>query len=192
MKFILSTCFLATFFFCTLSLRAEDWTTISGKFYPQVKVVKVEADAVTILYRDGGALIPLILLPDDLQKKFHYDAAVAKAAADARDRADLENARALRAEYDEIIARNAASHSGYMADSSEEAVEVSQAADTDPSHYSENDLVDPTHRLMDDVSYENHHSMSSLVPGGSVGTSPSDASHHSTGSLFGSGDPLSQ
>ena len=52
---------------------AEDWKTIDGKTYEGVTVIKVDADAVTILYKDGGARITLESLSPDLQKKFNYD-----------------------------------------------------------------------------------------------------------------------
>jgi hypothetical protein len=81
-----------------VSLWAEDWTTTDGKVYQEVKVVKTEPDAITILYRDGGALVPLAKLPPDLQKRFNYDPAQAKAAAEARAEADAKNAKALQAE----------------------------------------------------------------------------------------------
>lgn len=61
--------------------RAEDWTTTDGKTYKNVKVVKVEDDAVTILDEDGGARVPLSTLSPDLQKKFNYDPAKAAIAA---------------------------------------------------------------------------------------------------------------
>jgi hypothetical protein len=78
--------------------RAEDWRTLDGKSYQGVTVLKTEPDAVTILYKDGGALVPLARLPADLQKRFHYDPLKAQAAADARAKADAENAKALAAE----------------------------------------------------------------------------------------------
>jgi hypothetical protein len=80
------------------SLRAEDWKTTDGKVYQNVTVAKTEPDAVTILYRDGGALVPLANLPADLQKRFNYDPAKAKLTADARAKEDAENARALQVE----------------------------------------------------------------------------------------------
>jgi hypothetical protein len=64
------------------SARAEDWTTTDGKQYRNVHVVTVEDDAVTILDSDGGARVPLATLGPDLQKRFHYDAAKAKIAAE--------------------------------------------------------------------------------------------------------------
>jgi len=81
-----------------LPLYAEDWKTTDGKVYQDVKVIKVEDDAVTVLFKDGGALIPLIKLTPDLQKKFAYDPVKAKVAADARAKADAENQKKLDAE----------------------------------------------------------------------------------------------
>src|SRR5271155_1967408 len=86
----------------SLSLRAEDWKTIDGKVYQNVTVLHCDPDAVTILHKDGGALIPLELLPDDLQKRFHYDPAKAKAAADQRMQQEIADARALRAEREQL------------------------------------------------------------------------------------------
>jgi hypothetical protein len=81
-----------------LPLYAEDWKTTDGKVYQDVKVIKVEDDAVTVIFKDGGALIPLIKLTPDLQKKFAYDPVKAKVAADARAKADAENQKKLDAE----------------------------------------------------------------------------------------------
>jgi hypothetical protein len=80
---------------------AEDWTTTDGKTYESVKVVKVEDDAVTVLCKDGGALIPLSKLSPTLQKRFSYDPAKAKAAEDARTEAEAKNAKQLQAEIDQ-------------------------------------------------------------------------------------------
>jgi hypothetical protein len=79
---------------------AEDWKTSDGNVYKNVTVVRVEDDAVTIIYKDGGALIPLFKLPPDLQERFNYDPAKAKAAAVARAKADAENAKQLQAEIE--------------------------------------------------------------------------------------------
>ena len=81
-------------------VRAEDWKTTDGKVYQDVKVIRVEDDAVTILFKDGGALIPLYKLPPVLQQKFSYDPAKAKIAADARAKADADNAIELQKEMD--------------------------------------------------------------------------------------------
>jgi hypothetical protein len=87
--------------FCPISTGfAEDWTTTDGTSYKEVKVIRVEDDAITILYRDGGALIPIFKLPPALQKRFDYDPVKAKAAAEARAKADAENAKELQAEIE--------------------------------------------------------------------------------------------
>lgn len=83
-----------------LPLHAEDWKTTDGKVYQDVKVIKVEDDAVTVIFKDGGALIPLVKLTPDLQKKFSYDPVKAKAAADARAKAEAANQKQLDAEKD--------------------------------------------------------------------------------------------
>jgi hypothetical protein len=79
---------------------AEDWTTTDGINYQNVKIIRVEDDAVTILYKDGGALVPLFKLPPALQQRFGYDPVKAKAAAEARAKADNENSKELQAEIE--------------------------------------------------------------------------------------------
>jgi hypothetical protein len=88
------------FAFVSTSLYAEDWTTTDGVKYQDVKVVRVEDDAVTILYKDGGALVFLNKLPPALQDRFDYDPVRAKAAAEERAKEDAENAKLLQ---DEIV-----------------------------------------------------------------------------------------
>jgi len=87
----------------TLPLYAagESWTTTDGKTYQEVKVVRVEDDAVTILCKDGGALVPIAKLPPPLQKRFSYDPAKAKVAAAARADQEAQNAKQLQAEIDQ-------------------------------------------------------------------------------------------
>jgi hypothetical protein len=79
---------------------AEDWTTTDGVTYQSVKVVLVEDDDITILYKDGGARIPIFKLPPELQQRFDYSPAKAKIAAAARAKADAENAKEMQAEID--------------------------------------------------------------------------------------------
>jgi len=89
----------------SLSLRAEDWTTSDGIKYQDVKVVRVEDDAVTILYKDGGALVFLNKLPAALQDRFDYDPQKAKVAAEVRAKADAQNAVDLQKEITEADKR---------------------------------------------------------------------------------------
>jgi len=81
--------------------RAEDWTTSDGTCYKNVRVIRVEDDAITIIYKDGGALVPIFKLPPTLQERFDYNPAKAKAAAEARSKADAQNAKELQAEIEQ-------------------------------------------------------------------------------------------
>ena len=122
-----------------LLAHAEDWTTTDGKVYKDVKVMKLEPDAVTILYSEGGALVPLATLSPDLQEKFHYDPDKAKAAADVRANADKNNPAALEAEKVQAAKLKAAQDAKYKAD--KKAVDDAKAAaaaepNNDPLHAS--------------------------------------------------------
>ena len=90
--------------FASVNAFAEDWTTTDGTNYQNVRVVKVEDDAVTILYKDGGALIYLSKLPASLQARYNYDPVKAKAASDARVKQDQENAVAMQKEMEQAAA----------------------------------------------------------------------------------------
>ena len=87
---------------------AEDWTTTDGTKYQNVRVIRVEDDAVTIIYKDGGALVFLYKLPPALQQKFDYDPVKAKIAAERRSKDDAENAAELQKEIEqaEIVKHN--------------------------------------------------------------------------------------
>ncbi len=91
-----------------LPVVAEDWTTTDGTKYENVRVIRVEDDAVTILYKDGGALVPLFKLPPTLQQKFDYDPVKAKIAAEKRAQEDADNAKEMQAEIEraEVVKRN--------------------------------------------------------------------------------------
>jgi nucleoredoxin len=60
------------------------WATSDGKIYQNVHIVKVEADCVTILGSDGGALVPISTLAPDLRKQLNYDPEAASQAAAKR------------------------------------------------------------------------------------------------------------
>ncbi|HEY0339789.1 MAG TPA: hypothetical protein VGC34_03195, partial [Steroidobacteraceae bacterium] len=172
--------------------------TIDGTHYPQVTVLKVDPDAVTILYRDGGALIPLIKLPDDLQKKFHFDPALARAAADARDQAEFENARLLRAEYREMqnqkrLAEDAEVSAQAAADAAAECSSDSAPAQNYSTHHAMGELISSTQSLRaDDYGTGTHYTTSQAVLHGPLSRPPADPNHYSMNSLFGSGDALAQ
>jgi hypothetical protein len=146
--FLITACLLVVSAFL---LRAEDWKTIDGKAYPGVTVIKVDPDAVTILYRDGGALVPLAQLPPDLQKRFHYDFNQARKAASARAQADAKSAAALQAEA--MLAQKLKVREEATEKANAAKIKTTQvaAAGTDPAHHSEADL---TH---DDRNGPNHY-----------------------------------
>jgi hypothetical protein len=56
------------------------WTTPRGTIYKGVKIIRVQADTVTILDDDGGATIDISTLPPDIQKQLKYDPAKAAIA----------------------------------------------------------------------------------------------------------------
>lgn len=91
-----------------LPVAAEDWETTDGTKYQNVRVIRVEDDAVTIIYKDGGALVFLYKLPPALQQKFDYDPVKAKIAAEKRAKEDAENAQELQREIEqaEVVKRN--------------------------------------------------------------------------------------
>ncbi len=85
---------------------ADDVTTLDGKTYKNITVVKKDLYSITVLTDDGGATIQFTNLPPDLQKKYGYDPAAAQAktqadehawaAQQAQNRA-LEEAKELKA-----------------------------------------------------------------------------------------------
>jgi hypothetical protein len=74
-----------------LPTLAEDWT-VNGKTYHNVTVSKVEPDSVHIMFDGGIGSLKLSDLTPELQKRFNYDPAKAKAAeeAEAERHAQLE------------------------------------------------------------------------------------------------------
>ncbi len=184
------------------SLRADDWKTTDGKVYQDVKVVKAEPDAVTILYQNGGARIPLANLPPELQKHFNYDPAAAKAAVAARAQAEADNAKALQAEMDLardqrqafLIAEDPRVQNGTIAPIETPVASASPepaATPTDPTHHSMSQLVDPNQLLRDDHPDETHHSIAFLkLIAHDLGPDLSDPSHHSLANLVASAHSL--
>jgi hypothetical protein len=110
---IISAIFLVGLFCVTA--QAEDWT-VNGKVYPNVKVVKVEDDLVSITYDGGIGRLALSDLTQELQKRFNYDPTKAKQASDERASqaaaADAEEAPKIqlmmeeKAQQDAIDAQN--------------------------------------------------------------------------------------
>ena len=86
------------------------WTTAEG-IYKNVRIVKIEADCVTIIHADGGALVPIAELPADLQKKLNYDPAAATAAAARRRQGDEASQQEMAKERASVAQAAAATQS---------------------------------------------------------------------------------
>jgi hypothetical protein len=150
----------------TVSLHAADWTTTDGKIYHDVQLIHSDPDAVTILYADGGARIPLAELSADLQKRFGYVPALAQAAADARAKAAIENAKALQAEMDQASDQRQAASEPMAADLPTTTTDSPAKKEASPAKPVSSS---GTHHFMDEITS----SASSLR------SDPADTSHHS-------------
>jgi hypothetical protein len=188
-------------------LHAGDWKTNDGKVYQDVKLIRLDPDAVTILYTDGGARVPLANLPPDLQKRFGFDPVAAKAAADARAKEAAANAKALQAEMDQASEQRqpgpepvpvadasdsgaAASHplpaspvfaSGthHLMDDITSTMKSLKADSTDASHHSIDEMSQSATAMRRDLSDPTYHTMAHLVyTVHSLGPDPTDPNHH--------------
>jgi hypothetical protein len=161
---------LAAGFMGATALRATDWTTTDGKVYQDVKLIHLDADSVTILDTDGGARIPLDKLPANLQKRFGYDPDVAKAAAEARAKEDVENAKALQAEMNQASEMHQpGAEPTETASTSTDATTTTDAATTSLSISPTPVYSTGTHHFMDEIT----------TSATSLAADPNDASHHS-------------
>ena len=139
-------------------------------------MIELDADTVTILHHDGGGRIPLAKLPPDLQKRYNYDPAKSKAAAEARAREDAANGKALQAEMNrasdmrqagvEPTPSPAAADDSATATSDDATGDVTGTPDTsspDETHHSISDLNSTMHTLKPDATDPNHHTMDELT-----------------------------
>lgn len=58
---------------------AEDFKTISGKEYKNVKVIRVEPDGIVLISKSGISKVYFTELPKEVQDRFHFDAEQASA-----------------------------------------------------------------------------------------------------------------
>jgi len=54
---------------------ADDFKTIDGKEYKNVKVSRVEPDGIVLMTKSGISKVYFTELPKEVQERFHYDAA---------------------------------------------------------------------------------------------------------------------
>src|SRR5262249_55979011 len=64
--------------FTTVAL-ADDFKLVSGKEYKNVTVSRVEPDGIVLKTKSGISKVYFVELPNDVQQRFHYNAAIAAA-----------------------------------------------------------------------------------------------------------------
>src|SRR5262245_44739471 len=64
--------------FTTVAL-ADDFKLVSGKEYKNVTVSRVEPDGIVVKTKSGISKVYFVELPNDVQQRFHYNAAMASA-----------------------------------------------------------------------------------------------------------------
>ena len=61
----------------TTVVLADDFKLVSGKEYKNVTVTRVEPDGIVPKTKSGISKVYFVELPKEVQKRFHYDAAIA-------------------------------------------------------------------------------------------------------------------
>jgi hypothetical protein len=79
-------------------VRAEDWTTVDGNTYKNVRVLAHDDGYVTILDDEGGGKIMLSELPSAIRARFGFDPAKACACVAATEKAEAADSEALSKE----------------------------------------------------------------------------------------------
>ncbi len=64
--------------FTTVAL-ADDFKLVSGKEFKNATVTRVEPDGVVLKTKSGISKVYFVELPNDIQQRFHYNAAIASA-----------------------------------------------------------------------------------------------------------------
>ena len=64
--------------FTTVAL-ADDFKTVQGKEYKNVTVTRVEPDGIVLKSKSGISKLYFVELPNEVQQRFHYNAAIASA-----------------------------------------------------------------------------------------------------------------
>ena len=63
----------------TTVATADDFKLVSGKEYKNVTVIRVEPDGIVLKTKSGISKVYFVELPNDVQQRFHYNAAIASA-----------------------------------------------------------------------------------------------------------------
>jgi hypothetical protein len=63
----------------TTAAFADDFELVSGKEYKNVTVTRVESDGIVLKTKSGISKVYFVELPNHVQQRFHYNAAIASA-----------------------------------------------------------------------------------------------------------------
>ncbi len=82
---------------CASTAQADDFKTVNGKEYKNVKVSRIEPDGIVLRTKSGISKVYFVELPKEVQERFHYDVAKSNAYSTEQN-ANLE---ALRKQQEE-------------------------------------------------------------------------------------------
>jgi thiol-disulfide isomerase/thioredoxin len=92
--------------FTTVAL-ADDFKTVQGKEYKNVTVSRVEPDGIVLKSKTGISKVYFVELPNDVQQRFDYNAAIASAYSAQRTVNQAATAAAHRGQSVEVISHGA-------------------------------------------------------------------------------------
>ena len=88
--------------FATVAV-ADDFKLVNGKEYNNVTVTRVEPDGIFLKTKSGISKVYFIELPENVQERFHYNAAIASAYSAQQAVNQSTMAAARRGEPIEVI-----------------------------------------------------------------------------------------
>jgi hypothetical protein len=115
--------FVLVVFFASVAI-ADDFKTVDGKEYKNVKVSRVEPDGIVLSSKSGISKVYFTELPKEVQERFHYDAAKATAYSTER----TANQRELRKQQDELQRKLTEEKNKYWADRERTTAQSTQAS----------------------------------------------------------------
>ena len=92
----------------TTAVVADDFKLVTGKEYKNVTVMRVEPDGVVVKTKSGISKIYFVELPNDVQQRFHYNAAIASAYSAQQAVNQATTSRAGRGEAITVISHGTA------------------------------------------------------------------------------------
>ena len=70
-KLLVGICLVAS---AAASARSEDFKTVDGKEFKNARISRVEPDGIVVITKSGVSKIYFAELPQEMQRRFHYDA----------------------------------------------------------------------------------------------------------------------